>query len=221
MEAKVIKGFPLVLRMDRVLQYVGISPKTQGESSPQIERHKRIIRRIWKENKTIVRARIIYQPFNYRVIGRKEVLLFDKETGKESMLTSRRLVNGTFSKLKHEIVVIFIATFGDEFFEEASVARKEQIYLDAIGSEGTEAAARYICKKLGIEYGYRRAFKRLSPGFGQLTGFDWNIDEQKKLFDLIGREKIKEEIGVELMNSSDAASFLMVPRKTISAIAFL
>jgi len=220
MEAKVIKGFSIILHMDKVLQYIGIFPKTRGESSPQIERHKRIIRRIWRENKATVQAKIIYQPFNYRILNRRKVLLFDEETDKKEVFTSRRLVKRNLLRFEHDVIVLFIATFGDEFFEKASVADKEQIYLDAIGSEGAEAAARYICKRLAQEYGYSKSFKRLSPGFGQLTGFDWKIDEQRILFDLIGREKIKKEIGVELLNSSEHASLLMVPRKTISAIAF-
>jgi cobalamin-dependent methionine synthase I len=78
------------------------------------------------------------------------------------------------------------------------------VVLDAIGSAAAEATARYANERIdemAAAVGLKTSC-RASPGYG-----DWDVKEQKNLFELVPAERI----GVTL-----TASSMMVPRKSVS-----
>lgn len=220
MEAKVIKGFRVKLKMENILKHVGFSLWLQQNQPGKMKRHRQVIKKVHKEVRHLIYPRAVYQSFDYEILSRKRVLLFNPETGRQGVLKSSYLVRRNILRFRPEKLVLFVATFGDEILNKTDAKNQDAFYLDAIGSEGAEAVARHVCRLLGWEYGRQKSFRRLFPGYGEATGFDWKISEQRVIFDLLGREKIKEEIGVELLNFSARASFLMMPEKTVSGIAF-
>jgi len=221
METRVIRGFSVKLRMENMLSHLGYSFWVQQNNPKAVNRHRKKLKAIYKEVRQLIYPRAIYQAFDCEIISRKKVALIDPTTGCRGELTSLYLVKRNILRLKPEKVVLFVATFGDEIMQGVDPEDFDRIfYLNAIGSEGAEAVARYVCKALALDYGYQKAFRRLSPGYGEVTGFDWKISEQRVIFNLLGREKIKEELGVELLDYSDSESFLMVPLKSVSGIAF-
>jgi len=78
------------------------------------------------------------------------------------------------------------------------------VVLDAIGSAAAEAVARYVSDRIDEEAAAEglKTSCRASPGYG-----DWDVKEQKNLFELVPAERI----GVTLTDSA-----MMVPRKSIS-----
>jgi hypothetical protein len=221
MEARVIKGFSLKLKMKNVLKYLGLSLWVQQNNPKRASRYRKKVKAIYEEVRHLIYPRAIYQTFDYEILSRKRMVLFNPHTGCQDKLSSFYLVKKNILRFKPERVVLFVATFGDEILKNADAQDFDRLfYLNAIGSEGAEAVARYVCKLLAGDYGYQRSFRRLSPGYGEVTGFDWEISQQRVIFNLLGRKKIKEELAVELLNSSESASFLMVPLKTVSGIAF-
>jgi hypothetical protein len=219
MEARIIKGFSVKLRTENILKHAGFPLWVQEHKPQRVKRQRKIIKEVKKGVKLLMYPRAIYQAFDYEILSRKRVLLFNKESGRQGILTSSYLVKRNILKFKPEKLVLFVATFGDEIMEGEKKGYSA-FHLDVIGSEGAEAVARYICKLMAQECGFKKSFRRLSPGYGEATGFDWKIPQQKVIFDLLGRGKIKEELGVELLNSSEHPSCLMVPQKTVSGIAF-
>ena len=108
-------------------------------------------------------------------------------------------------------VVIFAVTAGPDI--EAEVSRlmedgkmAEAVMLDSIGGEVAEGCANYL-NKLVQKDAHRRALHmtpRFSPGYG-----DWPLERQRELFDALDPSRI----GIKLNQS-----FVMIPRKSISAI---
>jgi hypothetical protein len=108
-----------------------------------------------------------------------------------------------------EKIALCLCTIGPElenksadFFKTNDMLRG--LILDAIGSEATEQAARFadlqmakIARKMGLW-----PSKRFSPGYK-----NWDLSEQKFIFEIIPAKKI----GVTLN-----ASFMMSPRKSVS-----
>ncbi len=106
-------------------------------------------------------------------------------------------------------VAFCICTIGpalEEKVTELSGSGKllKAVILDSVGSVCAEATADHIDRVIALraaETGLKTSC-RASPGYG-----DWNIKEQRSIFDLLDGEKI----GVTLTPSS-----MMVPRKSIS-----
>jgi len=220
-ESRIMRGFSVKLRTENILKHLGFSLWTQQNNPQGVQRHRNKVKKIYKEVKHLICPRAIYRAFDYEILSRKRVLLFGSDDGRQEKLNSSYLVRKNILRFKPEILVLFIATFGDEIMENVDPEDFDRtFYLNAIGSEGAEATARYVCKMMAQDYGYHKAFRRLSPGYGEVTGFDWKISEQRVIFDLLSKEKIKQELGVKLLDSAEDSSFLMVPLKTVSGIAF-
>lgn len=108
-----------------------------------------------------------------------------------------------------ERMAVCICTIGPAL--EAEVTRLaaagellKAVVLDSIGSVAAEAVASYIDMRIGTECA-REGLKvscRASPGYG-----DWDVREQKGIFELLPAERI----GVRL-----SETFMMSPRKSIS-----
>ncbi|MBN2334723.1 hypothetical protein JXL21_04130 [Candidatus Bathyarchaeota archaeon] len=102
----------------------------------------------------------------------------------------------------------YIVTAGEEL-EQISIPNAYSLMLlDLVKNVVVEQAYQYtkqrIVEKHGVEH-----ITRMSPGHLD----DWQLDQQRPLFDLIGSEI--EKIGVSLTDS-----YLMLPPKTISGIFF-
>ena len=221
MEAKVIRGFSVKIRMENVLKHLGFSLWVQKNNPASVSRYRKKAKIIYKEVKHLICPRAIYQAFDYEILSRKRVLLSNSVTGRQEKLTSFYLVRKNLTSFRPEKLVLFVATLGDEITQSADPEDFDRIfYLNAIGSDGAEAVACYVYKLLALEHSHQKSFRRLSPGYGEATGFDWKISQQRIIFDLLGREKIKGELGVELLDSLESHSFLMVPIKSVSGIAF-
>lgn len=221
MEARTIRGFYVKLRTENILKHLGFPLWIQQSRPASIRRYRKKVKSIYKEIKHLIYPRAIYQSFDYEILSRKSVLLFNYITGRQGKLISSYLVRRNITRFKPKRLVLFVATFGDEIMQDADPEDFDRIfYLNAIGSEGAEAVARHVCRILAWDYGHQKSFRRLSPGYGEATGFDWKISQQRVIFDLLGREKIKEELGVELLDDLKSRSFLMVPLKSVSGIAF-
>jgi len=108
-----------------------------------------------------------------------------------------------------EKVAFCVCTIGPALEERVTALSKEgdmlaAVVLDAIGSSAAEATASYANDRIeeaAAELGLKTSC-RASPGYG-----DWDVKEQKYLFELVPAESI----GVTLTESS-----MMVPRKSVS-----
>ncbi|MCK4550283.1 MAG: hypothetical protein KAU49_08925 [Candidatus Krumholzibacteria bacterium] len=108
-----------------------------------------------------------------------------------------------------EKVAFCVCTIGPALEERVTALSKEgdmlaAVVLDAIGSAAAEATARYAndhIEEAAAAVGLKISC-RASPGYG-----NWDVKEQKKLFELVPAGRI----GVTLTKSS-----MMVPRKSVS-----
>jgi hypothetical protein len=108
-----------------------------------------------------------------------------------------------------EKVAFCVCTIGPALEGRVTALAKEgemlaAVVLDATGSAAAEATARYAndrIEELAAAEGLKTSC-RASPGYG-----DWDVSEQRALFQLVPGEKI----GVTLTESC-----MMVPRKSIS-----
>ena len=108
-------------------------------------------------------------------------------------------------------VVLFVATIGDGIEKEASILTSGKdllsgYLLDRIGSFAAESMAKNAEDALrhALAPGNSSVSMRFSPGY-----CDWRIEEQSRLAKIMDFSKI----GVTL-----TGSFMMVPKKSISAI---
>ncbi len=105
---------------------------------------------------------------------------------------------------------IFLVTIGAELEEgireEMRKGRNRRAYiLDCLGSNAAEATAAAIHR--AVEEQLDVPMSRYSPGYN-----DWDIAEQRILFDFLGRDTAKE-VGVRLTHD-----FMMTPQKSVSGI---
>lgn len=110
-----------------------------------------------------------------------------------------------------EKVICMAVTVGEKIEEE--VNRKFQsgeylssVLIDAAATAAVEQAADSLEKTVALEMakdGYKMRW-RYSPGYG-----DWNLNQQKKFFEITGAE----EIGMSL-----SAAMMLIPRKSVTAI---
>lgn len=241
MGAKIIKDFTISPRIALMLHYAQIPIGFQRKHPERVKRPRKRVSGLWEENKHLVRPKVIYQFFDYTIederlfLYRKGILYaflriirkVRKKKLEDGVFQSSYLVKN-IKKSNPPEVALFVVTIGkeiiekiDEYSQSTSILGSlDSLYLEGIGSEAVEATARYLCQFLAKRMGHGKSLKRLSPGWGEQKGFDWKLKDQKILFELLDREKIKEGLEVELLEYPEAESFMMVPRKTVSAIAF-
>lgn len=147
--------------------------------------------------------------------------VFDCETRENQLVlghgscifTSPSLVKAIGGSKK---VGLFIATIGNALEKKAeNCSNPDNIILEAIGSAATEACAEYlhrqIIEPLIKESGHQKT-ARLSPGWGSHKNKrNWDIAEQKIIFSIL--KPAAKRLNVEL-----TANYLMIPRKSVSAI---
>lgn len=222
---KIIKGFPISPRIDLILKYAGFPIKVQRECPERVTRVKKKIIKLWEEVEHLIYPEAIYEFFNCQTIDDYGVFLMDESRTARTGLFHSSYLASNLKQFNSSQVALFVVTIGGKIIEKIDehlpgLPTKETWYLEAIASEAVEVAARRVCQILAEERGYKKTFKRLSPGWGEQKGFDWKLSEQKILFELLGRERIKNEIGVELIEYPETESYMMKPRKSVSAIAF-
>jgi hypothetical protein len=109
-----------------------------------------------------------------------------------------------------ERIFPFVITIGPELEEKYRAEEDflEQYYLDTIANVALQDLMKSMCAYLQEEYKLEK-LSYMNPGSLQ----DWPIQEQRKLFSLLGN--VQEGIGVRL-----ASSMLMHPAKSESGIFF-
>jgi hypothetical protein len=111
-----------------------------------------------------------------------------------------------------ERAFVFVATCGREMdrIEVDPSNFLGRFWLDSIKEAALGAAIAHLNGHLDEKFGLGKT-SAMSPGSGDVNV--WPIEQQKKLFSLLG--DVEGQIGVELTDSC-----LMIPRKSISGIRF-
>ncbi|MFC1950948.1 vitamin B12 dependent-methionine synthase activation domain-containing protein [Chloroflexota bacterium] len=139
----------------------------------------------------------------------------------ELVLGTRTFIEGSItfdSKVVSQLlrkcqqVALFVATISKDFEGIACGLSEDGLLLqsavlDAIGSNAVEKVADFVCGNIAdiaAWHGLVASKRRFSPGY-----CDWNVEQQKMLFEAVDGEKA----GVELTETC-----LMLPRKSISGI---
>lgn len=136
---------------------------------------------------------------------------FEAKENPEGLLVSGKILKGKMVTQhfgKSSFVTLILSTIGmkyDEKIEELHKSGEELLsfFLDGIGSELVEYFTRDLDKKLRENMGSGSA--RISPGYGDLP-----IELNAWIIDTLDGENI----GV----SYDPETFIMIPRKTITAL---
>lgn len=161
------------------------------------------VERCIEETRDIINPRILYTTSDVNKIDKNSLQLSNNVTLKSARMSHS--LKGCDS------VTVFVATIGekiDELIEEAMKEnRLSDAYIyDAIGSVAVEEAVDNFQKTFDEKAKEKdeTTTLRFSPGY-----CDWQIQEQKKLFDLLSNKELKVEL-------SD--SCLMTPRKSVSGV---
>lgn len=110
-----------------------------------------------------------------------------------------------------EKVVCMAVTVGEKIEQEVTKKFQDGEYvssvlMDAAATAAVEQAADSMEKTIALKTS-KESYKmrwRYSPGYG-----DWDLNQQKKFFEIIGAE----EIGMSL-----SAAMMLIPRKSVTAI---
>ena len=196
-EAVVYKGLKCEIEVKEVLRFLG----ARNGSAPK--RTVRKIKTLIKEIRDDLEPKILVTDKDILACGEGRLVL---DPGVE--LRSRKLCK-TFKSC--DTAKVFVATVGDKVEKKIKTAIEnnrsdEASIMDAIASVAVENTIETFHSGLDLKLKSRSqcATLRFSPGY-----CDWDIREQKKLFDVVDSGKI----GVKLSDSS-----LMTPRKSISGV---
>lgn len=189
---EIIDSIPANLSPDEIGRRLRLSPD-RGHSCSQDE--------LVRTAGSLIRLRAVYE-ISY--IGAKETDAVEIA----GVSFRSRVLRHNLDRVQK--VFPFIMTVGHEL-ERAAAASGDllkQYYLEEIANMVLETGASWLMENLKERWGLP-GISSMSPGSLE----DWPLTEQPKLFSLFGdTERI---IGVRL-----TASFLMVPRKSISGIFF-
>ncbi len=163
--------------------YFRIGYKSQQQNIP--ENVKKMVREIREIQAGIIRPRAVYRIIDYEETNRHPIFAGAVKTA------------------------LCICTIGQELEQKSRQWMQQNqllkgFILDSFGSEAAEALAQ-DCDKILADKALEMKLwpsKRFSPGYGQ-----WDIREQKFVFDMLPADKI----GVLL-----SESFMMIPRKSVS-----
>lgn len=215
MDTILLKHLPIEISKEAILKRIGFKA---GKSilTPNIHN---IIEDLFSAYNGLLDPKVIYKNFNIEVIshhpnppalmgvgGNVEYLIKIKGSG-VSFKSKALSTNLNFCK----IISVFACTIGNVIEKETVEAlgkgdNSRALVIDAIGSEAVEALAER-CNRLISETARGKRFvtvKRFSPGYS-----DWNLKEQRLLFDLIK----PEQIGIKLTEGD-----IMKPEKSITGV---
>jgi hypothetical protein len=195
-----ITGHHLERLKDRALAELGLE---SDEEQPT--KTSSMIDETLLEVKEILKPRGLYRTLPVLGIDKQGI---NTETGTIRSAMMARLVDMCRGDL---FIVFMIATLGDEFqrIERSKKAISDQWILDKVGSELIEMVADLVEEKgraLTKDSGLHSSM-RFSPGY-----CDWELNGQTVIFSALDAR----QIGVRL-----TPHFVMIPSKTISAIALL
>ncbi len=200
---KIIKNIKLKIDEEEVLRY-------QGYSKKKVKNPSEVILQITREE--ITRSYNFFKPQGiYSQIKIKKISFSEGRVDLKNGF-SLNFSNSIINLLKGvSCLVLGVVTIGNslenkvsEFFSQGEYPRA--ITLDAVGTVAVESLSRYI-RNLVCQEAKKQCFKTtryFSPGSG-----DWDINQQKKIFQIIPADKI----GVKLTES-----YMMVPQKSLSWI---
>ena len=108
--------------------------------------------------------------------------------------------------------IVFAATLGMETEQQkrraSVVSPTKALILDAMGSAAIERFCDLFCEEIQKMYPTQKLRPRFSPGYG-----DFSLEAQKQLLRVLDAQR---KIGVSI-----AASFLMLPQKSVTAVVGL
>lgn len=113
-------------------------------------------------------------------------------------------------KCTHEVAV-YIVTIGSDLEKRVAELGVRDLYrsfiLDNIGTYALRQVFEYMRKDFGPNNSER--ISKISPGVSTY----WGIEQQKIIFDFLGKEKVRESVGV-ILNEH----YVMVPKKSVSGV---
>jgi len=191
---KVIDNIPVEFDMDELLRNLGVGRvrRLKGEEiTPLID-----------ECRGLIEPKAVYTFESVRKIEKDEILLKSGHTLK-SIILADTLEND-------QEVAPYVVTIGPRLEKHASEESRNSILrgwtLDSIGDYALGKAAAYIRSRVEEKLGSH--ISGFGPGTG--TGRLFSIEQQQVLFQILDPPR---NIGVSL-----TASYLMVPRKSVSGI---
>ena len=200
-EPHVIKFQNIDIPIRAVLQRLGYPHGKRGGNNE--------VNRIFDEE--IQKAGRLFQPrgvFRFlRVASKNEKRITFKESS--FVIRSKQVIRMLDNS---DPVIVFMVTIGPPLEQEVDslIKRGEMtrgVILDAIGSETADAVAeklhKVVLKQMAEEKGFS-VTPRFSPGYG-----DWPVTVQKELLELCSGS---------LIGISVNESFLMIPKKSVSAV---
>lgn len=191
MMSEIIRDIPFSIDIDSFKNEMMI--RTQNDEKRLLE--------MLRQVKNIASPRAIYGQFYITEKGGDYIVIDNYE------LKSKILRKNIGDKKR---VFLYIITVGKELEQWAGTITGivESYWADQIQERVLHSAVNYVYKKIDILLGSKIS-SEMNPG----SLPDWPIEEQRKIFALLGREV--EFIGLKLTES-----FLMLPAKSISGIKF-
>jgi len=194
----VVEGIRPVIKKDEVRRLLGGG--RSDRLSPRLERR---IEEFISEARRIIKPRVVYTTASAEKAPGGAVAL-DGETVLESRRLGRTLADC-------DAAAVFVGTIGpgiDRMINALAAEGRvsDACVLDAVGSAAVEETVEKFHRQFDsfAERLGGRTTLRFSPGY-----CDWRVEEQRKLFGVLGGEAI----GVEL-----TPSCLMRPRKSVSGV---
>jgi hypothetical protein len=108
-------------------------------------------------------------------------------------------------------VAVYIVTIGPNLEKRVAELGVRDLYrsfiLDNIGTYALRQVFEHMRKD--FEPNNSERISKFSPG----SSTYWDIEQQKNIFDFLGKEKVRESVGVSLNEY-----YVMVPRKSVSGV---
>lgn len=203
---KILVSIPIEITLELVLKEMQVDYKTPRK---RIEKRwkKEVIENLIEKSKNWIRPCGVYDIFTCRIWGNQLIL-----NGGKAILTSSSLVKIMGSSKN---VGLLVVTIGEELERNIKYfSSPEDVILEAIGSAAANECAEYIHRQiidpLIKEFQAQETIRR-SPGYGFHKNQDWDVIEQRVIFNLLHPEQ--KPIKVAL-----TPNYQMVPRKSVSAI---
>ncbi len=193
MDTIIKKEIPFKIKLDEFLKKIKLS-----KDYSDIDTVKRYIKKV----NQIAKPKAMY----------KEVYINDR--GEEYVVVEDQTFKSKIMRVNLEDVykvLIYIVTCGQEveaWSNQQNVDMLEDYWLSMLQEEVLRQALKFIKKEINETY-LPGSSSVMNPG----SLIDWSINEQKKLFKLLGNPE--KAIGVKLTESS-----LMIPKKSVSGLIY-
>lgn len=198
----VLTNIPFEINEKRILRELKIPIKKRLDDLDE-ESLRKELKNVIEIAYGLIHGKACYSTFRIKSISENKVILDKSET----LIKGGKMVN----ILKDcEYCSIFVSTIGTELESYVSKMAKDNpsgaFYLEQVGNWMAEYMAEAVNDRIAqdiIKAGFAPK-KRFSAGYG-----DWSITSQKEILELTEAKRI----GVTL-----SESYLMIPRKSVSAL---